>query len=77
MLNDIAVSGARSCAAAAGFASWTIRPLTMVSTLVVRGSSAIGTLKMSCESRATSASMPGAIVPFWRSANSAAAEPRV
>ena len=42
-----------------------------------RGSSDTGVLKMSCDSRATSASIPGAIVPFCRSASSAAAEPRV
>src|SRR5256886_3840210 len=58
-------------------ASYATFPPTIVSTLSVCESSPSGTVKMSCDKTARSASMPGASVPFSRSANSAYAEPRV
>ena len=54
-----------------------MRPPTTESTLVVAGSVSGGTVNTSCESTATSASLPGASVPLSRSANSAYAGARV
>src|SRR6184192_3808986 len=52
-------------------ASYIAFPPTSVSTLSVFGSSPNGTVKMSCDKTARSASIPGARVPVSRSASSA------
>jgi hypothetical protein len=45
-------------------ALYTTLPPTIVNTDIVFGNSGVGTVNMSCDSTAISASLPGSIVPF-------------
>ena len=67
-LEDPGVGRRRPVRCAYGNTFLVTRPPTSVSRLVVPGSAGGGTVKMSCDSTARSASMPGASVPLSFSA---------